>query len=85
MKAIIDEWIAVSDIDKGIIFRRVNRTDVVWSEGLTPKAVWHVVKAAAKSSGIKDLAPHDLRRTCAHLCHVSGGELDQIRFLLGHA
>jgi integrase len=31
------------------------------------------------------LAPHDLRRTCAKLCHVSGGELEQIRFLLGHA
>jgi len=26
----------------------------------------------------------DLRRTCARLCHLAGGELDQIRFLLGH-
>lgn len=30
------------------------------------------------------LAPHDLRRTCARLCHLAGGELDQIQFLLGH-
>jgi integrase len=30
------------------------------------------------------LAPHDLRRTCARLCHESGGELEQIQFLLGH-
>jgi integrase len=30
------------------------------------------------------LAPHDLRRTCAKLCHVNGGELEQIQFLLGH-
>ena len=29
------------------------------------------------------LAPHDLRRTCARLCHLAGGELDQIQFLLG--
>ena len=28
--------------------------------------------------------PHDLRRTCARLCHLAGGELDQIQFLLGH-
>ncbi len=28
--------------------------------------------------------PHDLRRTCARLCHASGGELEQIQFLLGH-
>jgi len=34
--------------------------------------------------GIAKLAPHDLRRTCARLCHASGGELGQIQFLLGH-
>jgi len=31
------------------------------------------------------LAPHDLRRTCAKLCHTAGGEIEQIQFLLGHA
>ena len=54
-------------------------------DGLTPKAIWHVVKAAAQRAGIKNLAPHDLRRTCARLCHLAGGELEQIQFLLGHA
>jgi integrase len=44
-----------------------------------------VVKAAAQRAGIKNLAPHDLRRTCARLCHLAGGELEQIQFLPGHA
>jgi integrase len=35
--------------------------------------------------GVDHLAPHDLRRTCARLCHGAGGELEQIQFLLGHA
>jgi len=39
----------------------------------------------AKQIGIEHLAPHDLRRTCARLCHGTGGELEQIQFLLGHA
>lgn len=30
------------------------------------------------------VAPQDLRRTCARLCHEAGGELEQIQFLLGH-
>jgi YD repeat-containing protein len=34
--------------------------------------------------GIGVIAPHDLRRTCARLCHQAGGELEQIQFLLGH-
>ena len=25
-----------------------------------------------------------MRRTCARLCYLAGGELDQIQFLLGH-
>jgi integrase len=29
-------------------------------------------------------ATHDLRCTCARLCHQAGGELEQIQFLLGH-
>ncbi len=55
-----------------------------WGEGITEKAVWHIVKESAKTVGITKLAPHDLRRTCARLCHASGGELEQIQFLLGH-
>ena len=43
-----------------------------------------MVRAAATRAGIEKLAPHDLRRTCARLCHLAGGELDQIQFLLGH-
>jgi len=46
--------------------------------------VWHVVKQYAKKLGLARLAPHDLRRSCAKLCHSAGGELEQIQFLLGH-
>ncbi len=51
---------------------------------MTATVIWDVVKAAATHAGIEKLAPHDLRRTCARLCHLAGGELDQIQFLLGH-
>ena len=45
-----------------------------------------IVTRAMNSSigiGVAKLAPHDLRRTCARLCHAFGGELEQIQFLLG--
>jgi site-specific recombinase XerD len=51
---------------------------------MSPKVLWDVVRAAAARAGIDKLAPHDLRRTRARLCHLAGGELDQIQFLLGH-
>jgi site-specific recombinase XerD len=51
---------------------------------MTEKVVWHVVKQYAVKAAFVKLAPHDLRRSCARLCHSAGGELEQIQFLLGH-
>ena len=80
----LEEWFAAAGIDRGKLFRRVNKVGRAWGDGMTVKAVWHIVKESAKSIGVAKLAPHDLRRTCARLCHASGGELEQIQFLLGH-
>ena len=44
----------------------------------------YLAEESARSIGVAKFAPHDLRRTCARLCHASGGELEQIQFLLGH-
>jgi len=51
---------------------------------VTEKVVWHVMEEYAGRLGIPKLAPHDLRRSCARFCHDSGGELEQIQFILGH-
>ena len=80
----LDDWLAAAAIDRGKLFRRVNKVGRTWGDGMTVKAVWHIVKESAKRIGVAKLAPHDLRRTCARLCHASGGELEQIQFLLGH-
>jgi site-specific recombinase XerD len=77
-------WLNAAGIDRGRIFRRVTKMGRILGEGMTEKAVWHIVKDSAKRVGLEKLAPHDLRRTCARLCHASGGELEQIQFLLGH-
>ena len=60
-----------------------NGTD--WGDGITQNVIWYVVKGCAARVGIEAFARHDLRRTCARLCHAAGGELEQIQFLLGHA
>ena len=80
----LNEWLKSAETNRGRIFRKVNKIGHVWGDGMTEKAVWHVVKECAKRIGVTKLAPHDLRRTCAKLCQASGGELEQIQFLLGH-
>jgi len=84
VKAAVDAWTAAAGVTEGTVFRAINKAGRVWGDGLTAKVLWDVVRAAATDAGIDKLAPHDLRRTCARLCHLAGGELDQIQFLLGH-
>jgi site-specific recombinase XerD len=84
VKATLDEWVHAANLTTEKLFRRVNKNGTAWGDGLTEKAVWHVVREYAAKVRIERLAPHDLRRTCARLCHAAGGELEQIQFLLGH-
>ena len=84
VKTAVDAWTASVAITSGPVFRAINKSGRVWGDGMSPKVPWDVVRAAAARAGIDKLAPHDLRRTCARLCHLAGGELDQIQFLLGH-
>ena len=84
-KRAVDAWTVAAGINGGTIVRRVNRMGKTWGATITPKSIWHVVKRAAKRAGIKNPAPHDVRGACARLCHLAGGELDQIQFLPGHA
>jgi integrase len=84
VKRELDGWLAAAAVDRGKVFRRVNQVGRTWGDGMTEKSVWHIVKEAAKIIGVAKVSPHDLRRTCARLCHASGGELEQVQFLLGH-
>src|SRR5687767_6716571 len=84
VKNAIDAWTVAAGITHGVLFRAINKAGRVWGDGMSPKVLWDVVRAAAGRANIDKLAPHDLRRTCARLCHLAGGELDQIQFLLGH-
>ena len=80
----INIWLTAAGIASGRLFRCVCRAGTAWGNGMTEKVVWHVVKDYAAKLGAPKLAPHDLRRSCARLCHEAGGELEQIQFLLGH-
>ena len=84
VKTTVDEWIHVAGLHSGKLFRCVCRAGKCWGDGVTERVVWHVVKLYAAKVGFVGLAPHDLRRSCAKLCHSAGGELEQIQFLLGH-
>jgi len=80
----INAWLTAAAIEEGRLLRRIRKGGEV-GEKLSDWAVWSVVEQSAKEIGIERFGAHDLRRTCAKLCRKAGGDLEQIKFLLGHS
>ena len=81
----INGWVTAARIEDGRLLRSIRKGGKKIGAGLSDWAVWSVVEQSAKQIGIERFGAHDLRRTCAKLCRKSGGDLEQIKFLLGHS
>lgn len=87
-KRILDHWLERAGIAEGPIFRplsKVGRMMGIRERCISEDVIWNVVREYGAQLGKAAFAPHDLRRTCAKLCRSSGGDLEQIQLLLGHA
>jgi integrase len=81
----IDIWITAAAIKEGRLLRSISKSGKLNGDQFSDWAVWSVVEQSAKEIGIQRFGAHDLRRTCAKLCRKAGGDLEQIKFLLGHS
>jgi integrase len=81
----IDAWMAAARIEKDMLLRPLSKTGKMVGDELGDWAIWSVVEQSSKQIGIEHFGAHDLRRTCAKLCRKNGGDLEQIKFLLGHS
>jgi integrase len=85
IKQAIDIWITAAKIEKGRLLRPLSKSGKMVGGELGDWAIWSVVEQSSKQIGIEHFGAHDLRRTCAKLCRKNGGDLEQIKFLLGHS
>ena len=84
-KVATDEWTAAACLSIGRIFRPVNKGGRLCGDSMTAQSIFETVKRYAAEIGLKDIAPHDLRRTFAKLAHRGRAALEQIQLSLGHA
>jgi integrase len=85
VKQAINAWQTAAQVEDGCLLRALSKNGRIRGEQLSDWTVWSVVEASARELGIEHFGAHDLRRTCAKLCRKNGGDLEQIKFLLGHA
>jgi len=80
----INAWMTAAGVEDGRLLRAMTKSGKV-KESMSGWAVWSVVEQSAREIGIERFGAHDLCRTCAKLCRKNGGNIEQIKFLLGHS
>jgi integrase len=80
---ILGEWVRAAGIKEGYVIRSVNKGDNIQQQGMTATAVYQNIKRMGEEAGI-EVAPHDLRRTCARSMYNGGADISGIQTFLGH-
>ena len=80
VRSALNEWLAAAAVNRGRLFRGVSKAGRIWGEGITEKAVWHIVKEAANGVGVPKLAPHDLRQLVPGSATLPGESWNKFNF-----
>jgi integrase len=84
MGALLD-WLHLRGNDPGPVFLRVRRGDHITADGLTPHAIYGIIAERCEQAAVKELRPHDMRRTFAGDLLDRGVDIATVQQLMGHA
>jgi len=79
------DWLAVRGDHAGALFAPIRKGGHLQDGRLTGQAVWHIVQERAKAAGVKDISPHDFRRTFVGDLLDAGADIAIVQRLAGHA
>jgi len=80
------DWLAVRGDEPGPIFCRINKAGRIFPErALSTTAMHKIITKRAAEAGLRDITPHDFRRTYAGELLDAGQDIATVAALLGHA
>ena len=80
------DWLSVRGYEPGPIFCRINKAGRIFPEGaLSTTAMHKIITKRAAEAGLRDISPHDFRRTYAGELLDAGQDIATVAALLGHA
>ena len=84
-KEALKDWLEVSEITRGALFRQMDRHGSVFSERLGVYGVAYAIKRIIKNLDMKYFTSHDLRRTFATTLLDNNADKFAVQRLMGHA
>lgn len=89
LRGIIDDWLNVRGDTIGVFFPRMKpgklHAEAFIFEEMNPTSVYRILKNRSVMAKIKNLRPHDLRRTFASRMLDAGNDLSLLQKAMGHA
>jgi integrase len=79
------DWLAVRGNEAGPLFCPVNKGSKVIVHRMFPEAVFNMLRKRGEQAGVKDISPHDLRRTFVSDLLDAGADISTVQRLAGHA
>jgi len=80
------DWLAIRGDGPGPIFCRVNKGGRIFTaQPLSTTAMHKIITKRAAEAGLRDITPHDFRRTYAGELLDAGQDIATVAALLGHA
>ena len=81
----VSDWLAVRGDAPGALLLAVNKGGRVLREGISAQAVYSILAKRAAQAGVKDLSPHDWRRSMISDLLDAGADLATVQRLAGHS
>lgn len=78
------DWVHLRGTADGSLFLAIQNGRML-NRGITPAAIWSMLKRRARQSGVKIFSPHDLRRTFAGDQLDAGTDIATVQRIMGHA
>jgi len=82
----LGDWLALRGPDAGALFWAVRRGGhIQQGQRLTTQAIYHILGERADQAGVKELSPHDFRRTFVGDLLDAGADIATVQKMAGHA
>lgn len=83
-RAALEAWLEIRGDEEGPLFVPIRKGGALQRRRLTTQAIYEVIGKRAAQAKIKDITPHDLRRTFITHMLDAGADLSLVSALAGH-
>lgn len=81
----VTDWLTIRGTAAGALFHPITKGGSIERRAMTPQALYDVLTKRAAEAGVKNLSPHDFRRTFVSDLLDKGADIATVQKLAGHA